>query len=236
MNSYEIKYSDEVIKYTIERSKRKTLELSVLPDMSVRVVAPEEASVDKIKKTVVKRAFWILKQREYFTQFVPKESPRQYVSGETHRCLGRQYRLKIVESNEKNVKLEGKYLYIYTNKKNDKSLNKRLLYKWYKKHAEYTFERAVEKCLEKIEKYGIPNPELVIKIMKSRWGSCDSEKKKIIINTELIKAPSHCIEYVIMHELCHLKYPNHDNNFYKFLTLVMPNWKERKLRLERSFL
>ena len=72
--------------------------------------------------------------------------------------------------------------------------------------------------------------------MKSRWGSCNTSKKQVLLNTELIKAPTHGIEYVIMHELCHLKHPNHDNKFYGFLNIVMPDWKQRKERLEKAFL
>lgn len=236
MKQHSVQYSDEIIRYTIERSSRKTLELSVLPDMSVLVVAPDDTPLDKIEAVIVKRAYWILKQREYFKQFVPKEPPRQYVSGETHRYLGRQYRLKVVESKEKIVKLEGKYLCIYTDKTKDNLQNKKLLYSWYRKHAANRFDSAVDQCLIKLSKYGITKPCVSLKIMKSRWGSCDADNKKIILNTELIKAPPHCIEYVVMHELCHLKYPDHDSNFYKFLSLVMSDWKERKDRLEKAFL
>ncbi len=236
MTRYVIQYSDEKIIYTVERSKRKTLELSVLPDMSVVVTGPENASLDDIEKIVIKRAHWIIKQRDYFKQFVPKEPPRQYVSGETHRYLGRQYRLKVIESKENNVKLQGKFVCINSNKGNDPVSNKKLLYKWYKEHAESKYDELIDLCLLKLKKYGIEKPEATIRKMTSRWGSCDSDKKKIILNTELIKAPSHCIEYVVMHELCHLKYPDHDNRFYKFLTLLMPDWKQRKERLEKTFL
>ncbi|HPS86338.1 MAG TPA: SprT family zinc-dependent metalloprotease [Spirochaetota bacterium] len=236
MTQYEIQYSDEKITYIVERSKRKTLELSVLPDMSVIVIAPLESSLDDIDRIVRKRAHWILKQRDYFKQFVPKEPPRQYVSGETHRYLGRQYRLKVIESKEKGVKLQGKVIFITSDMGNDPVLNKKLLYKWYKEHAELKYDELIDQCLIKLKKYGIEKPEVTIRKMTSRWGSCDSYKKKIILNTGLIKAPSHCIEYVIMHELCHLKYADHDNRFYKFLTLVMPDWKGRKDRLEKAFL
>ena len=236
MIQYSVKYSDELIKYRIERSDRKTVELNVLPDMSVLVIAPDDISYQKIEDLIHKRAYWILKQREYFKQFVPQEPPRKYVGGETHRFFGKQYRLKIVKSDKSNVKLEGKFICIFTSNQDDPLKTKRLLYKWYREHANIKFNELIDQCLGKLKKHGINKPDITIRIMKSRWGSCDAGKKKIILNLELIKAPSHCIEYVVMHELCHIKYPDHDNNFYKFLTLVMPDWKERKDKLEKAFL
>jgi len=236
MSQYIIQYGDENITYSIERSKRKTLELSVLPDLTVVATAPDDASYEDVAEIVMKRASWILKQRDYFKQFVPKEPPRQYISGETHRYLGRQYRLKIIESKEITVKLLGKFICIYSDRGNDPSFNKAQLYRWYKVHAEEKFTSVIDQCLLKLRKYGIEKPEFTVKKMKSRWGSCDFEKRKIILNTELIKAPSHCIEYVIIHELCHLKYSDHDKQFYRFLTLILPDWKDRKERLEKAFL
>ncbi len=236
MSRYVIQYGDEKIIYTVERSIRKTLELSVLPDMSVVAIAPENALFEDIEKIVKKRAHWIIKQRDYFKQFVPREPPRQYVSGETHRYLGRQYRLKVIALKENNVKLQGKFIYINSRKGNDPVFNKKLLYKWYKEHAELKFDEIIDLCMLRLKKYGIEKPDVTIRKMTSRWGSCDPDKRKIMLNIELIKAPSHCIEYVVMHELCHLKFPDHDSRFYKFLTLVMPDWKQRKERLEKAFM
>jgi len=94
----------------------------------------------------------------------------------------------------------------------------------------------LDEWMEKLRKYDVKDPLLEIRIMKKRWGSCIASKNKIIINLELIKAPTHCIEYILVHELCHLKYPNHDKNFYSFMSKVMPDWKLKEERLEKAFL
>ena len=83
-----------------------------------------------------------------------------------------------------------------------------------------------------LEKYGIDKPEIKIRKMKARWGSCIPEKQLILLNSELIKAPKLCIDYVVLHELIHFKYRNHDSNFYDFMTSLMPDWKQRKKILD----
>lgn len=85
-----------------------------------------------------------------------------------------------------------------------------------------------------VEKYGIEKPEILIRTMRARWGSCTPEKKSILLNSELIKAPKFCIDYVVLHELIHFKYRNHDNDFYDFMTSLMPDWKQRKEILDEE--
>lgn len=233
MRKYEVTYGNRTIVFSLERRARKTMEIRVLPDMSVMVIAPDKADITDIKKRVEKRGAWILKNQNFFLDFIPQEPPRKFVSGETHRYLGKQYRLKIIRNVENDVKLRGQYITILSTKHDDREYNEKLLYKWYREHAVDKFNNVIDSHLKKLRKYGISRPNVDIKKMKKRWGSCVAGKNKILLNIEMIRAPSYCIEYVVMHEMCHLKHPNHDNNFYDFLTLVMPDWRERKGRLEK---
>jgi predicted metal-dependent hydrolase len=180
---------------------------------------------------VKKRANWILKQIRFFERFHPVEPQKEYVSGETIKYLGRQYRIKVLISESNSVKLKGKYLQVYTI---DQKKTKELIYRWYKDKAEIKFQSIADMNLKKLNKYGIYKPRIRIRKMRTRWGSCNTENESILLNIELIKAPIHCVEYVIMHELCHLKYPNHTKEFYNFLSLVMPDWRARKQRLEKG--
>ena len=230
---YQVQYGKNTIQFSLIRKERKAIKICVLPELTVEVLAPSKVSMDKIKEKVQKKGAWILKNLTYFRQFLPKESPREYVGGETHRYLGRQYRLKIIKSKEGSVKLKGGYIIIKTKSKQNGRV-KDLLDDWYLGLANRKFDSITDKCCEKLRKYEIEKPNIRLRKLKSRWGSCSQKTNSILLNTILIKTPTHCIEYVITHELCHLKYPNHDRRFYNFLTLVMPDWEKRKERLERS--
>lgn len=234
MSELAISYGQRTIRFTLEQKPRNTFKISVLPDLSVGVSAPARLTVEKVLNIVQRRAPWIAKQMEYFKTFMPKQPPRQFISGETHYYLGRQYRLKIELSRISGVKLKGRYLVVRANY--SKQSVKERVYGWYRDRAKEIFANLTERCHTKLQKYGVQLPKVEIKTMKSRWGSCTHTKNKICLNTELIKAPSHCIEYVVMHEMCHLKYPNHTKQFYNFMSLTMPDWQKRKKRLEQVVL
>lgn len=232
MKKYSIIFNDVNIEFTVIPRERKTVKINVHPDGNVQALVPLDSDIVRIKKIVKKKGNWILKQKRYFEQFNPIEPQREYVSGETFRYLNRQYRLKILPSEKNEVKLAGGYFIMKTRRKDDSEYNKKLLYGWYRSKASIKYHELVDHILGKLKKYGVKKPTVMIKKMKTRWGSCVPLNKKILLNLELIRAPTHCIEYVIMHELIHLKHPHHNKDFYDFLSLMMPDWKERKSRLE----
>ena len=217
--------------------KRKTLSIQVLPDLTVQVISPIDATIESIKAKVRKRANWITRQRQFFQDLDIDSFPNfEYIGGETHRYLGRQYRLKIVPitTNEKaQVKLIGQYFHIFTPEKDNPKKTKQLLNNWYKSKAKIKFQERFNHCYKAIEKYGLPQPNLVIQKMKTRWGSW-TPNNKILINPALIMKPTYCIDYVMMHELCHVKHPNHSNDFYEFLSIILPDWERRKILLNRG--
>lgn len=225
-------FGKETIHFTLKFSQRKTLAIDVNPDLSVTVTSPLGKELDLIKSKVHKRASWILKQQEYFKEFLPSILPRQFESGETHYYLGRQYRLKVVESQEDQVKLKGQYIYVFVADKQDKKKIERLFNSWLIARARSKFQQLLQKSCERFKRYELALPKLSVRKMTKRWGSC-SHRGIIYLNIGLIKAPSHCIEYVITHELCHLKHPNHSKAFTQMLNRVMPDWEKRKMRLER---
>lgn len=224
-----ILFGSKEIAYELEFSKRKLLGITVTPEMNVLVKAPIDASLEKIETIIRKKAPWIIKQQSFFLSFFPKLPARRYVSGETHLYLGRQYRLKIIESTEESVKLKGAFIEIHTP---DKANAGKLLKAWYLEHARIKFQQVAIPLIEKFQKYLVYPSALVLREMPARWGSCTS-KGKIILNPELVKAPRACIEYVIVHELCHLVYRDHTRKFIDLQTIEMPDWEKWKLRLER---
>lgn len=156
--------------------------------------------------------------------------PRNYINGETHLYLGRQYKLRIEQAPINEVKLFRGRLLVY---KKANSSTKNLLSRWYREKAIEHFEESLKKIVPLFSRHNIHQPELQIRQMPTRWGSCTS-KGKVILNPELIKAPKGSIEYVIIHELCHLIHHNHTRAFYELQQTIMPDWKKWKERLEHS--
>jgi predicted metal-dependent hydrolase len=223
-----IHFGSKEIRFQIAYSDRKTLGITVTPEMDVLVKAPIDSSMDKINELVHKKAPWIIKQQSFFLGFYPKSTTRKYVGGETHLYLGRQYQLQIIIGKEEHVKLQGKFLSVHTSNKNNAE---RLVHDWYLKHARVKFKEIAEPLIEKFKRHKVEPSSIVLREMPTRWGSC-TPTGKIILNPELIKAPRGCIEYVIAHELCHLVHYDHTRKFIDLQTREMPDWAKWKSKLE----
>lgn len=226
-----IAFGKENIDFTFFYSNRKTLEIAVHPDQTVVIKAPPGISIEEIQKRVGRRAPWIMKQRAFFRQFDPRTPVRRYVGGETHLYLGRHYRLKIRKGNQDAVKLIKGFIEIQVQGFISSEKVRRLLKNWYKEKARHKFKECLDRCWPHVEKFSAVKPRLQIKHMQKRWGSF-SANGRLTLNTDLIRAPRGCIDYVVVHELSHLRYDNHGTEFYKFLEKVMPDWEKRKHRLE----
>jgi len=224
-----IKFGSRQIEFHLEYSNRRSLGITVTPDLFVSVKAPINTSLDKVKEKIRKKAPWIIKQQSYFLSFHPITPPRKYVGGETHLYMGRQYRLKIVEGAVETVKLRGKFIEVIST---DKSRAKDLVREWYLRNARSKFEAIARPLIEKFRRHKVEPSSIVLREMPTRWGSC-TPKGKIILNPELVKAPRGCIEYVIIHELCHLIHHDHTQKFIDLQTKEMPGWEKQKMRLER---
>lgn len=221
-------YGSEKIEYRLSFCDRKTLGITVHPDRSTEVKAPIGSSIEKIEEKVRKRASWILKQQDHFLSFEPRNTARKYVSGESHLYLGRQYQLLIIQSNEEIVKHTGRNIEIRTN---NAQYAQTLLDSWYLEKAKIWFNNIAKPLIERFKKYQVEPEKLEIRKMNNRWGSC-STKGRILLNPELIKAPKASIEYVIIHELCHLVHRDHTQAFFDLQQKEFPEWKKWKNKLE----
>jgi len=228
---HSVQYGTSLIQFDLEYADRKTLGIKVHPDKRVQVIAPIESKKDKINKKVKSKASWILKQQEFFLSFHPLTPSRKYISGETHLYLGKQYRLKLKQSKEESVKLVGGNIVINCHNKNDNRRLKVLLKDWYKRKANYHFNLLFNKWIKASNSVNHDELQMKCKWMTKRWGSCN-KKGDITLNLELIKAPKNCIEYVIVHEMCHLTYLNHSKDYYKLLENKFPEWRKAKNKLE----
>ena len=211
---------------------RKRLSVTVHPDLKITARAPAGYEPEDIRKRLEKRASWIARQVGFFERFQPLPMERKFVSGETHYYLGRQYRLRIRPGERARVRLVGRFFEMELLDPSKSENTKALMLDWYSTHARKLLARRLTQCLPPIFIMKVPEPEVCYRRMKKRWGSC-SGNGVLMLNTELVKAPLHCIDYVIIHELCHLLFPNHDRKFYQLLGRILPDWKNRKERLEK---
>lgn len=232
MTKQQIQYGSTTIEYSLEYADRKTLGIRVHPDNTVQVIAPNDSGEEKIRERLKSKAAWIIKQQDFFISFHPLTPARRFVSGETHLYLGRQYRLKLQESETESVKLYAGNIWVNVRDKTDKTRVENLLKAWYRSKAEIHFEAMFKAQSVRIKTFYAGVPTLKYRWMQKRWGSCD-KNGQIHLNLELIKAPKKCIEYVIVHELCHLVHLNHSSAFYKLLEKVYPDWEVTKDSLER---
>ncbi|TDO05389.1 M48 family metallopeptidase [Sunxiuqinia elliptica] len=229
-NSKSFLFGSTKINYILSFQDRKTLGVRVYPNCNVKVIAPSGSSEEAISKKLKSKAPWIIKQLNDFLSYHPLTPPRKYVNGETHLYLGRQYKLKVEKADFNKVTLFRGRLYI---QKKAETKTEKLLTEWYREKARVHFSDTLQKVLPLFAKYKIETPDLHIRNMPTRWGSC-TPQGKVILNPELIKAPKGSIEYVITHELCHLIHHNHTKAFYDLQDQMMPDWRKWKERLEYS--
>lgn len=230
--SHQVNYGSKSIIYNLSFATRKSLGIKVTPNGDVNVFAPVNTTLIDINKKVKSKASWILKQQLFFNGYKPLTPTRKFISGETHLYLGRQYKIQIVKSITDEVKVYRGTM-IITSKNIDPTYIEKVLAAWYKTKALIHFEELLTTCFDKFKKYKIEKPILYIRQMQKRWGSC-TKAGKIILNTELIKAPKASIEYVIFHELCHLIHYNHNKDFYTLQSILFADWEKWKEKLEQS--
>jgi predicted metal-dependent hydrolase len=227
-----IAYSEHRFDYTAQFSARATMAITVFPDGSIRVIAPEATPQKEVERRLRKRARWLIRQLLHFEQFRPRAPERRYVGGETHLYLGRQYRLKLHKSGVEEVKLKGAFLHVSSPAHREPEVVKRLVSGWYREKGRTRIADRFSVIAARFEtmecRPGLP----IFRSMPRRWGSW-SASGRISLNPDLIRAPTACIDYVITHELIHLIHPNHGPAFYELLETLMPDWRSRKQRLER---
>lgn len=225
----EFKYGRKTIVADVKYSNRKTIGLRVFPEGNIEITAPLNAQEKTIIEKVKIKSKWIIDQQKSFELYKPFSTERKYIPGETHRYLGRQYKLMIEKDIKTSISLAKGLMTIRTSKANIE----KIIADFYKSKADILFQELLENLLDEYPQFKKFDITLTHKWMKKRWGSC-STNGNIILNTELVKASKHCIEYVLLHELCHLVHHNHSNEFYLLLDSLMPNWKKLKTKLERD--
>lgn len=216
--------------YELERKSVKNINLRVRRDGSVHVSAPTAARMECIDAFVRSKGDFILRALARFTE-LRQSVERQYVTGEVFRLLGRPLRLRVDKGGKNAVRVAGSTLLLQVQNPCDRALKERLLARFFSEQCRQLFPQLMARLYPLFKDCGFPYPELRIRTMRARWGSCMPSKQRITLNTRLICYPEPCIEYVIVHEFCHFRYPNHSRQFYAFMAGFMPDWKERRALL-----
>lgn len=211
--------------------ERRKARIHVHPDGLVEVETPLDVSLAEAKQALLKRARWVSRHLAEIETRRAEVLEREYVSGETAFYLGRRHSLKIVTAEEKPpVKMHRGQLRIADPKPTREAV-KAALYHWYRQRAREVFARRIDLVADRLPWVKEEPPGWSLREMKTQWGSC-SPSGALILNPHLIKAPTRCIDYVILHELCHLAEHNHSPKFYQLLSRSMPDWQAVKERLD----
>jgi len=221
---HSIDYGTTTIEYELIWARRKTLGITVHSDRRVTVRAPQGASLADVEDVVHKKGRWILRKQQEFEKYPAKRPSPRYASGETHLFLGRGCPLEVIEDSREGVKLAHERFYLRVRDTHDLARKEKIMREWYRRQARKEFAQRLEAVYPLAARYAIPYPEMKIRLMKKRWGSA-SQPAKINLNLRLIQTPQVCIDYVILHELAHLKELNHSKAFYALLDQLMPGWR-----------
>ncbi len=219
------------INLTILKRKRKSIKIEISSAEMIVVTAPNFVKADEIEKLLEKKSRWIEKTLKRLSEN-PSKPEKNYLSGEKHYFLGNEYAINVKHNNFDLVKIIKDEIVIFSRKPDLPEHTKTLLNRWYRLEGEKIFLEIARKYERYINHPQIVMPELSVRIMKRRWGTCYPTRRKILLSTELVKQPIPAIESVVVHELVHLKHPGHGKDFYQFLTEVMPDWKERSVLLK----
>ena len=220
------------VAYDLVFSDRRTLGITVRPDGAVHVAAPVGTPPEAIRANLVKRGVWILSTRRKFDRLRPTTPPRRFVAGETHRFLGRQYRLLLEPTSPRGVTLSPEHLTVGGIAADEPRRIAVRLALWYQREARRVFEERFTRCWSSLNESGRP-PRLTVRPMEKRWGSLSATGRSLVVNRRLVEADIDAIDFVIVHELCHLRHHDHGEAFYALLTTRMPDWRARKDHLER---
>ena len=220
--------TEKILGYEVHRKKVKNINLRIKPNMEVYISVPMNLHRDYIENFIRSKESWIKSVLKKVEDVKEKQKGFEYKTGEIHRFLGKEYNLTVKTGNFNSVNLvnnEKKPNIILTVNENileNIDEKKTIMEKWYFENAKKLFPQFMEKWLKILDEHV---EKVSIKPMKTRWGSCNYVKKYITLNTELIKRTPFEIEYVVLHELTHLKYPNHGKGFYNYVERYMPNYK-----------
>lgn len=239
-NSISFLYKEESIDVKVVYRKRKNISIRIIPKNTIEIISPRSVSISFLKKVIEEKSSWIMKTLDKYENMDERFKDRKYVNGEIFYYLGKEYELKIIKDknieNNKNychIDIEEKNLIITTNN-NDSEYIKNELKKWYKIESEKIVIERLEVLKKEKPMMNKLTPNIIkIKEQKKRWGSCTS-RKTIYINSKISMARVDAIDYILVHEFCHLIHMNHSKDFYNLVEKILPSFRESEKWLKEN--
>lgn len=226
--------SQQKVIVTVDRKKMKTCRLKVYSNQTVSVSVPYTVPCDWVQSFLDKKTPWIENKLEKFKATTGYASTNEIRNGQSIKMFGEDLIFVVSISKKNLIYREGKYICISCTDVNDQEKLMQLFKKWWRKEALAFLQKRVDEFYPIIGKYAKPKPKIYIRKMRTLWGSCSVSLQAVTFNQYLIKAKPACIDYVVLHELVHFIYPNHSKQFYDFLSIYMPDWKDRKNILDKD--
>ncbi|MBR5468416.1 MAG: M48 family metallopeptidase [Firmicutes bacterium] len=234
MSRQEIEYFGIPIEFELTRKQVKNINIRINEEGIISVSAGKSVPVEDIRAFVESRAEWIIRNLADLERYNSAKPDNDIYNGKKLYILGNVYTARVEEAKKDRVEVEDGIVTVYTKDTEDSERMIKTYKKWLVGVAEPIFQQLLEKVHKQLEGEGIPMPEMHIRNMKTRWGSCKVSDKVVTLNLQLIKNDIACIEQVVLHELLHFVQPNHGEEFYVLLEKYMPDWKERKQHLEEK--
>lgn len=222
------------VEVIIERKNIKKIRLKVFPNSMIKLSAPLGVSDEFLNDFLKSNTAWIERSLIYFKETEATELETRILSGVSTRILGRQIRIIVNETKKFKIEQREDHINIESPAAGDQQALLKQFERWWQKQSKSYYLSVIDRFYPIIGKHGINKPAIQVRKMKTLWGSCSRKHNKINLNYYLYKATPPCIDYVVLHELAHFLYPNHNKDFYDFLTVHMPDWKERKRILDHE--
>lgn len=224
------KYEGNIIEYTLTRNAKKNVNFRIKNDGEICISAPRYVRKAELDSMILERAEWLIKNQVKIQNKKQNLIKKDIQNAAQIYLNGQKYYIKLTSGSENSIHFRDSILAMQIKEKYRNSQNYINSYfdSWLKDTMYVLVDKYIDKYLLELSKYNLKKPDLSIRTMTGRWGSCTPSKAKIIINKNLIYPPHRCLEYVVLHELAHLVEANHSKKFYAIIEEVMPDWKERK--------
>ncbi|MBD2721723.1 M48 family metallopeptidase [Hymenobacter armeniacus] len=224
-------YRNHSLHYTLVFRSRRTIGFAVRPDGSVHISAPAGTSPEWVAQQVLRKADWILKHQETFAARPAPAPGRRYEAGSQHHYQGQPYTLRFAEAARPRVAVEADELILSAPAPLTPAQAEALLHAWYARQAGPLFAESLARVWPRFAEFNLTRPTLWVRQMRTRWGSCTPRTARIRLSPELVRARPECLDYVLLHECCHLLVGDHSPAFYDLQTRLLPDWKRWKAEL-----